>query len=253
MSIKKERIYRIFGKILFLLYIVFLIYFLFLAEWYGRTEVTEEYRYNLELFKEIRRFLTYREQLGMFTVLANLLGNIMIFVPYGFFISMAGKSMGFFKILFFSMALSLGVETIQLFTRVGSFDVDDILLNTIGGVLGYILFVVCSRIRRKRYVRKHKKPKQKQAGNGNLSCLFGLGSAAVLAGCIAYAFVRRGEAPGIIGGITIISLILAGYGIYSAIIGFRERERSYLTCKIGIVMNAAAIISFFAVFIRGLN
>ena len=56
MSIKKERIYRIFGKILFLLYIVFLIYFLFLAEWYGRTEVTEEYRYNLELFKEIRRF-----------------------------------------------------------------------------------------------------------------------------------------------------------------------------------------------------
>lgn len=71
MSIKKERIYRIFGKILFLLYIVFLIYFLFLAEWYGRTEVTEEYRYNLELFKEIRRFLTYREQLGMFSSAAS--------------------------------------------------------------------------------------------------------------------------------------------------------------------------------------
>ena len=52
---------------------------------------------------------------------------------------------------------------------------------------------------RKKSGVKHKKPKQKQAGNGNLSCLFGLGSAAVLAGCIAYAFVRRGEAPGIIG------------------------------------------------------
>ena len=46
---------------------------------------------------------------------------------------------------------------------------------------------------RKKSGVKHKKPKQKQAGNGNLSCLFGLGSAAVLAGCIAYAFVRRGE------------------------------------------------------------
>lgn len=157
MSIKKEQIYRILGKILFLLYIVFLIYFLFLAEWYGRTEVIEEYRYNLELFKEIRRFLTYREQLGMYTVLANLLGNIMIFVPYGFFISMAGRSRGFFKTLFFSMALSLGVEIIQLFTRVGSFDVDDILLNTIGGVLGYILFALCSRIRRGHYVRKREK------------------------------------------------------------------------------------------------
>ena len=118
MSIKKERIYRIFGKILFLLYIVFLIYFLFLAEWYGRTEVTEEYRYNLELFKEIRRFLTYREQLGMFTVLANLLGNIMIFVPYGFFISMAGKSMGFFKILFFIFIKEIAIVSNNATTKI---------------------------------------------------------------------------------------------------------------------------------------
>ena len=163
MSIKKERIYRIFGKILFLLYIVFLIYFLFLAEWYGRTEVTEEYRYNLELFKEIRRFLTYREQLGMFTVLANLLGNIMIFVPYGFFISMAGKSMGFFKILFFSMALSLGVETIQLFTRVGSFDVDDIKYNRRSFRIYFVCGMqsdkektLCSERKKRQKIRKKK-------------------------------------------------------------------------------------------------
>lgn len=44
---------------------------------------------------------------------------------------------------------------------------------------------------RKKSGVKHKKPKQKQAGNGNLSCLFGLGSAAVLAGCIAYALSKR--------------------------------------------------------------
>ena len=93
---KKSGFIGYLGKSCFYYILFFCIYFLFLAEWYGRTEVTEEYRYNLELFKEIRRFLTYREQLGMFTVLANLLGNIMIFVPYGFFISMAGKSMGIF-------------------------------------------------------------------------------------------------------------------------------------------------------------
>ena len=87
------------------------------------------------MFKEIRRFITYREQLGTFVVAANLLGNILIFVPYGFFVSMAGRTRGFFKTFFFSMFLSLAVETVQLVTRVGSFDVDDILLNTIGGVL----------------------------------------------------------------------------------------------------------------------
>ncbi len=157
MSIKKANVIRAFGKVLFLLYVGFLIYFLFVAEWYGRTEVSEDYRYNLELFKEIRRFITYREQLGAFTVFANLFGNILIFVPYGFFISVAGRSRGLLKTFFCSLGLSLCVESIQLFTRVGSFDVDDILLNTIGGAVGYILFTVCNQIRRNHHVRSGKK------------------------------------------------------------------------------------------------
>ena len=157
MSIRKTRGLRAVGQVLFLWYVGVLIYFLFLAEWYGRTEVWDEYRYNLELFREIKRFIIYREQLGAFAVFANLAGNILIFVPYGFFISMASRSRGFFKTLFFSMGLSLCVETVQLFTRVGSFDVDDILLNTIGGVAGYIIFLICNEIRRNHYARNRKK------------------------------------------------------------------------------------------------
>lgn len=156
MGLRKTKVLRAFGKVLFILYIGFLIYFLFLAEWYGRSGVTEEYRYNLELFREIKRFIIYREQLGMYAVFANLAGNVLIFIPYGFFISMASRSRGFFKTLFCSMGLSLCVETVQLFTRVGSFDVDDILLNTIGGVLGYIIFSICNVIRRRHYVRNRR-------------------------------------------------------------------------------------------------
>ena len=157
MSVRKTRVLRAFGKVLFLLYVGFLIYFLFIAEWYVRTGVSEEYRYNLELFREIKRFIIYREQLGSFAVFANLAGNILIFAPYGFFISMASRSRGFFKTLFFSMGLSLCVEIVQLFTRVGSFDVDDILLNTIGGVAGYIIFLICNAMRRNYYARNRKK------------------------------------------------------------------------------------------------
>ncbi len=157
MSKRNARIIRTFGKVLFVLYVVFLVYFLFLAEWYGRTGTAEDYRYNLELFREIRRFITYREQLGMFAVFANLFGNILIFVPYGFFISMAAERRGFFKTLFCSFSLSLCVELVQLATRVGSFDVDDILLNTIGGILGYILFAICNGIRRRYHVRRRKR------------------------------------------------------------------------------------------------
>ena len=157
MSVRKTKILRAFGKVLFLLYVGFLIYFLFVAEWYGRTEAAEEYRYNLELFREIRRFLTYREELGSFTVFANLCGNILIFVPYGFFISMASRTRGFFKTLFCSMGLSLCVEAVQLITRVGSFDVDDILLNTIGAALGFIVYRKVQRYRRRKMDGKRAK------------------------------------------------------------------------------------------------
>lgn len=160
MSQRQVRRYRILGKVMFVLYIAFLVYFLCFAEWYGRTEPSEGYRYNLVLFKEIMRFIEYREELGVFAVFANLFGNILIFVPYGFFISMASTSRGFFQTLFYSLALSLGVEIFQLFARVGSFDVDDLLLNTLGGVLGYILFLICNIIRRKCYGQKRKQYKK---------------------------------------------------------------------------------------------
>ena len=97
LSKKREKRFRALGKVLFVLYIIFLIYFLCFSEWYGRVGTTEEYRYNLELFKEIKRFIEYREELGMFAVFTNLFGNILIFVPYGFFVAMASRRRGFWK------------------------------------------------------------------------------------------------------------------------------------------------------------
>ena len=145
------------GKILFVLYLAFLIYFLIFPDWYGRTGLLEEYRYNLVLFKEIKRFIIYRDILGPFAVFTNLFGNILIFVPYGFFISMASRTRRFFMTFACSLGLSLCVEVFQLFSKVGSFDVDDLLLNTVGGILGYICFIICNGIRRKHYAGKRKK------------------------------------------------------------------------------------------------
>lgn len=148
MSAKKKRKYRIFGKILFVLYIMFVFYFLLISEVYGRTGEMQEYHYNLVLFKEISRFWNYREQLGMFATVSNLLGNILIFLPFGFFMPMASKRRRFFRTSFYCLVLSLIVELSQLYLKVGCFDVDDLFLNTIGGMLGYITFTVCNMIRR---------------------------------------------------------------------------------------------------------
>lgn len=79
-SRKRKRI-RILGKILFILYVIFIVYFLLFSDWYGRTGEMREYHYNLVLFKEIKRFWQYREQVGFFAMFTNLFGNVIIFIP----------------------------------------------------------------------------------------------------------------------------------------------------------------------------
>ena len=147
MKAKNRKRMRALGKILFVLYIAFLLYFLIFSDWYGRTGGMREYHYNLVLFKEIQRFWNYRETLG-WVAYANLFGNVLIFIPFGFFMQMSSRYRNFFLTFVYSFGLSLLVETIQLVTKVGSFDVDDIFLNTCGGILGYIAFVICNTIRR---------------------------------------------------------------------------------------------------------
>ena len=53
----------------------------------------------------------------------------------------------FLSVTFLAMLFSIGIETAQLVTKVGAFDVDDIFLNTIGGLLGYI-FLKLTKLRK---------------------------------------------------------------------------------------------------------
>ena len=109
------------------------------------------------------------------------------------------------------------------------------------------------RERKQRGARKYGRAKFKQSRKGTISCMSGAAALLILAGCIFYAFAARGNAAGIVGGIVIISFFLSIWGIRCAIQGFYERERNYLTCKIGLPVNAAALIVFLAIFIGGLS
>ncbi len=151
----KRRI-EVASKILFWIYLAVLMYLLFFSEYYGRTAGLSEYHYNLELFREISRFWTYRQKLGMAAVLTNLVGNVVCFMPFGFFLP---NMYGVFRrhgslVILFGFLLTCTVETLQMLTRVGAFDVDDILLNTCGAVLGYLLNRVCRLLRRKLHAKK---------------------------------------------------------------------------------------------------
>ena len=73
--------------------------------------------------------------------LRNLLGNIIAFLPLGFLLPVVFSRITKFRvILLSSLALSLTFEVIQLLTGIGDFDVDDILLNMLGSMCGYVLY-----------------------------------------------------------------------------------------------------------------
>ena len=136
----------------FIFYIGLLVYFTIFAESMGRTVpiVSSSYRYNLVPLKEIKRFLCNTDTLGWEPVILNIAGNVIAFIPFGYFLPRLFKyRIQFLKAVLVSFDLSLAIEIIQLLSRVGSFDVDDLILNTLGGIIGYILCAIVWRERRK--------------------------------------------------------------------------------------------------------
>lgn len=148
---KTNRKVRFFGRVFFVLYMALALYFMFFSETLDRTRVSDAYRYNLTLFKEISRFWNMRYTYGWHVTIVNLLGNVICFIPFGFLLPTISKKKvfkNFLSVTFMAMLFSIGIETAQLLMKVGAFDVDDIFLNTLGGLVGYILMKLTK-------IRKH--------------------------------------------------------------------------------------------------
>ncbi|WP_339318359.1 VanZ family protein [Paenibacillus sp. FSL R10-2734] len=96
---------------------------------------------NYVPFKEISRGLEHLSLSDPFSSL-NLVGNLLAFIPFGMIVPMllSQKVRLFQKVFMLSLALSLSFEVTQLVLYIGTFDVDDLILNTSGGVVGYAIY-----------------------------------------------------------------------------------------------------------------
>ena len=147
---KRKRAARCCGQLIFLIYIGLLIYFLFFADRYGHTPgIRHEAAYNLIPGREIRRYITSVGKLGKRAVFVNLFGNVIGFIPFGFFMPVATRWMrSLSKTAAAACCLSVIVEIVQLLTASGSCDIDDVILNTLGAVIGYGLFLLTDDMRK---------------------------------------------------------------------------------------------------------
>ncbi len=127
------------NKLPFVLYkevimLSFAIYILCLFQVVTFQDVARFSTNNFIPFREITRY-----EFGSYLFMKNIVGNMILFLPYGFFCSYYLKINKPSAILILTLIASLSIELMQLMIgRV--FDVDDILLNLLGGYIGFIFY-----------------------------------------------------------------------------------------------------------------
>lgn len=97
--------------------------------------------FNLIPFREMTRY-----EMGSRMFMYNVVGNIVLFIPFGYFISDFLKAKKISHILIVSIIASLTAELIQ--SQIGrAFDVDDIILNVVGAILGFMFYISIQAIK----------------------------------------------------------------------------------------------------------
>ncbi|WP_066166044.1 VanZ family protein [Metasolibacillus sp. FSL H7-0170] len=106
-------------------------------------------RHNFTPFRTISLYIAQLNGPLAEIAFYNLAGNIVLFIPFGFFIPLLWHKMrSMWKMLFMALAIPLFIESCQLFIG-RSTDIDDVLLNTIAIIIGYILYDIAQILRKK--------------------------------------------------------------------------------------------------------
>jgi glycopeptide antibiotics resistance protein len=133
---KRKAIYKTLN-IIFFIYSCVMIWQVFVGPYRSYSGIR---RYNIYPLKTITDYLANSERYNFNILFINLAGNIITFIPLGFFISILFKRFNNTRaIIMFSIVITIIIEAMQFILNVGVFDIDDIILNIVGCTLGYVL------------------------------------------------------------------------------------------------------------------
>ena len=153
MKNKQKKIYAS----VFIIYSIFMIWLLF-----GQRAVDLSFdsyferisqNYNVIPFRTIKEFIENYHHSSFYFI--NLAGNVVMFVPLGFLLPATFEQYRHFgKASLESLCILLTVETLQFFTLLGSWDIDDIILNMLGVFIGYLFYYLTSKLIKKLRIGK---------------------------------------------------------------------------------------------------
>lgn len=146
---------RVFPIIILIAYLAFICYFGFISKIAGRDQLHQN-EYNLIPFYTIRSFLVIESISSLVSFVINIFGNLIVFMPVGgftyYFMNKKAVYKGLAHVIIIGFIFSLLVELIQLSLSVGVFDIDDLILNTLGAIIGYGLY----KILNVKFIQRHK-------------------------------------------------------------------------------------------------
>ena len=122
-------------KILIPFYSLFMLYLMFFG--FGRSQ------YDINIVRLIPMFSTVgfvKQTILWKTIIINIFGNILIFVPFGFLGIVFPKLNQFWSLILDFLFAIIILESFQYFTRLGVFDIDDVILNTVGVAIGFWIY-----------------------------------------------------------------------------------------------------------------
>lgn len=145
--VKDSKKRNMFVRIMFVVYAIAMAYFLFFRHGFN---VGGTYWEHISMNISIVPFYTIKQNLYLILkqfnpylvshAIINLLGNIIGFIPFGILLPLLLKqARAFKKFFFYAISSIVLIELIQLLTLRGSFDIDDLILNMLGSLIGYMI------------------------------------------------------------------------------------------------------------------
>ncbi|WP_456270956.1 VanZ family protein [Bacillus sp. AK031] len=112
-----------------------------------RARSFEGVNHNFIPFKTISEYIIGIDRYNFDTWFNNTLGNVLLFFPLGFLLPLMSSNLTTLKsVLGISFMLSTFIEVIQYAAKLGVLDIDDILLNLFGATLGFIIYLILTKL-----------------------------------------------------------------------------------------------------------
>lgn len=125
---------------LFFIYFLIVIYLTFFK--YGMLHLDLRMRSYANLIPLVETIKMFKDNfMGLGNSLYNVLGNVLLFVPLGFGIPLFFKNHNRLrKVAFYGFVASFSIELLQYLTCTNFTDIDDIIFNTLGAIIGFVIF-----------------------------------------------------------------------------------------------------------------